>query len=71
MSDLRTVIAAVEDYCNRTGLSEATVCNRATGNAYLLDRMRRRAERIETDREKLLSYIAENPPARVSAGDAA
>lgn len=60
---------AVEAYAGDAGLSLATVCGRATGNARLFGRLKRRVEVAEADLAKIEEYIANNP-IRGKRGDA-
>jgi len=62
MSDLHTIIEKLEAYCASTGLSPATVCNRATNNARLFDRLKNRAQQTDKDVLALEKYMASNPP---------
>ena len=61
------IIAEVEDYAERARLSASTVCVRATGNSRLLARLKRRADQMQTDIERLRVYMAENPIAETAA----
>jgi len=57
--DILTRLAA---YCDETGLSPATVCGRATGNARLHHRLSRRLKKLEQDCETLTAFMDANPP---------
>lgn len=56
------ILAEVEAYCSKMGLSPSTVCVRATGNSRLMDRIRRRLDQLDTDIERLRVFMIENPP---------
>lgn len=47
----------VSDFCEETGLTEFTVYNKATSNTHLLERMRRKAERMEGDMKRVNDYM--------------
>ncbi len=61
MNSIRHIIAELDAYCGATGLSPATVCNRATNNARLYDRLKLRADKLDEDAEALRRFIADNP----------
>ncbi len=58
----KALIDAITDYCATAGISPSTLCVRAIGNSRFFDRLKRRAERIETDASRLQSWMAQNPP---------
>lgn len=62
MSNIHAIIEKLETYCASTGLSPATVCNRATKNARLFDRLKNRAQQTEKDVLALEEYMRANPP---------
>lgn len=64
MNTIRHIIAELDAYCAETGLSPATVCNRATNNARLYDRMKLRAEKLDADIAALRAFMDSNPPKR-------
>lgn len=61
MSDIHDFIERLDEYCAAAGLSRATVCGRATGNARLFERLQRRAAKTEADIRALSEYMRENP----------
>lgn len=65
------IMAAIEEYSTRTGLSISTICLRATGNARLADRMRKRVDSDAETGRKVMDYIRQNPPSETPEGDAA
>lgn len=62
MNTIRQIIADLDAYCAETGLSPATVCNRATNNARLYDRMKLRADKLDEDIAALRAFMESNPP---------
>lgn len=56
------IIQIIDDYAAATGLSRSTICERATGNTRLYDRLVRRGERDAEDAKRLQAFIAANPP---------
>lgn len=67
MDTLHDVLRELETYCQKVGVSPGTVCARATNNARLYERLKRRAEKTEADVAALQRYMQENP----ATGDAA
>lgn len=63
MADIHQIISEVDAYCAATGLSPATVCNRACNNARLYDRLKLRAEKLDEDTAAIRLWMAANPPA--------
>lgn len=61
MQTLHSFISTVEEYCRGKGISPATLCGYATGNPRLLERLRRRADKIDEDMGKLEKHMAEHP----------
>ena len=61
MSDIHAIISELEAYCAETGLSPATVCNRARNNARLYDRLKSKAEKLDEDVSALRAWMAANP----------
>lgn len=56
------------DYCDRAGLSVATVCVRALGDSRFAARERRRREKQKRDAKKLREFFEANPvPAETDA----
>lgn len=58
------LIAEIEAYAKAVGMAESTICKKAGGNAYLLDRMRRGGSVTLTVAERVRAYIVANPPRR-------
>lgn len=67
MNTIRHIIAELDAYCAETGLSPATVCNHATNNARLYDRMKMRADKLDADIAALRAFMEANPPKREAA----
>ena len=66
--DPNIIIAEIEEYARRTGLKPSSVCQLATGNARLYDRLKRRVEKDRSSVAALRNWIAERSP---TTGDAA
>jgi hypothetical protein len=62
MENIHTLISELDQYCEATGLSAVTVCNYATKNPRLYDRLVRRAEQTDDDAAALRAYMLANPP---------
>lgn len=58
----KSLIDEIRDYCALANIEPSTLGLRALGNSRIVDRIGRRMERLETDEEKLRSYMAANPP---------
>lgn len=63
MSDIHDIISKIEGYCALADLKPATVCGRATNDARLYERLKRRAAKTDADIAALEAYMAANPPA--------
>lgn len=63
MNNIHAILIELRDYCDKTGLSPATVCNRATNNARLHKRLEARAVKVDEDIKALRDFMAANPPA--------
>lgn len=61
MENIHTLISELDSYCEATGLSAVTVCNYATKNPRLYERLQRRAEQTDGDAAALRSYMKANP----------
>lgn len=68
MNQINAILIELQDYCARTGLSPATVCNRAANNARLYKRLALRAIKTDADIKALRDFMAAHPPA--SGGNA-
>lgn len=62
MSDIHAIISELDEYCAATGLSPATICNRARNNARLYDRLKTRADKLDEDISALREWMTANPP---------
>ena len=58
-TSVESFIAEVEAFAAETNLAVSTICNRATNKTTLIDRMRRKATIMESDIQKVRSYMAE------------
>lgn len=61
MSDIHSIISEIDEYCAKSGLSPATVCNRARNNARLYERLKSRARRHDEDVAGLRNWMSANP----------
>jgi hypothetical protein len=66
MPDIHDIISELERYAKAKGTTPASVCRAATKNPRMLDRLKRRAKRVETEIETIRRYMAENPVARAA-----
>lgn len=51
------IIEMIDAHAAETGLSRATICERATGNTRLYERLLRRQERDVEDARRIRAYI--------------
>lgn len=61
MGNAYDFFARVERFCANHGISPATLCGRATGNARLFERMKRRAAQLQQDMERIDRCMASAP----------
>lgn len=57
-----TILAELEEYCERVGLKPSTVCVRALNDSRYVKRHHRRLEVLDRDAEKLRQYMVNHPP---------
>ena len=62
MENIHSLLSELDRYCQATGLSAVTVCNYATKNPRLYERLQRRAEQTDDDASALRAYMLANPP---------
>lgn len=58
----QSLIKLIENYCADAGIEPSTLGVRALGNSRFFDRLKRKLGKIEEDGEKLVAYMAANPP---------
>lgn len=64
------LIAEIEDYCARAGITPSTLTVKVLGNSRFYERLQRKMGQVEEAAAKLRAYMAENPPAQTQAGTA-
>lgn len=60
MQNIRAIIARVEDFASRRGVSPATVVRYATNNPRLYDRLKGRADKLDEDLGRIEQFLSEN-----------
>lgn len=65
----QSLIKTIEEYCASAGIEPSTLGVRALGNSRFFDRLKRKLGKIEEDGEKLLAYMAANPPEQEMPGE--
>lgn len=59
------LIELIERHSRETSLSPSTICERATGNSRLYDRLKRRVEQVDRDAKRIADFIASQRVAEV------
>lgn len=57
----KELIRQIDIHANATGLSRATICERATGNSRLYDRLVKRMAHDADIAQRIAAFIASNP----------
>jgi hypothetical protein len=60
--ETKTILAAIDDYAARSGLTRGTICQYALKNNRFYDRLASGGECLPRTARRLLTWIENNPP---------